>query len=77
MTKAGVTWWIAWLKGKPMIQRDVKSPTAPILFRPMLNCFLAFRESFNRFPEFNYEVQGVFQERVDGRIKFHTYIVRE
>jgi ornithine decarboxylase len=22
-------------------------------------------------------VQGVFQERVDGRIKFHTYVVRE
>ena len=28
-------------------------------------------------PGFNYEVQGVFQERVDGRIKFHTYVVRE
>jgi hypothetical protein len=23
------------------------------------------------------EVQGVFQERVNGRIKFHTYVVRE
>jgi hypothetical protein len=22
-------------------------------------------------------VQGVFDERVDGRIKFHTYVVRE
>ena len=39
--------------------------------------FLAFQESFNRFPGFNYEVQGVYQERVDGRIKFHTYVVRE
>jgi ornithine decarboxylase len=28
-------------------------------------------------PGFNYGVQGVFQERVDGRIKFHTYVVRE
>jgi ornithine decarboxylase len=45
--------------------------------RPMLDYFLAFEESFNRFPGFNYEVQGVFQERVDGRIKFHTYVVRE
>jgi len=34
-------------------------------------------ESFNRFPGFNYEVQGVFQERVEGRIKFFTYVVRE
>ncbi len=45
--------------------------------KPMLDYFLAFQESFNRFPGFNYEVQGVFQERVDGRIKFYTYVVRE
>jgi arginine/lysine/ornithine decarboxylase len=44
--------------------------------QPMLDYFRAFEESFNRFPGFNYEVQGVFQERVDGRIKFHTYVVR-
>lgn len=45
--------------------------------QPMLDYFLAFEESFNRFPGFNYEVQGVFQEKVDGRIRFHTYVVRE
>lgn len=45
--------------------------------RPMLDYFLTFEESFNRFPGFNYEVQGVYQERVEGRIKFHTYVVRE
>jgi len=45
--------------------------------QPMLEYFLAFEESFNRFPGFNYEVQGVYQERLDGRIKFHTYVVRE
>lgn len=45
--------------------------------RPMLEYFLTFEESFNRFPGFNYEVQGVYQEKVDGRIKFHTYVVRE
>jgi ornithine decarboxylase len=45
--------------------------------QPMLDYFHAFQESFNRFPGFNYEVQGVFQERVEGRIKFHTYVVRE
>jgi ornithine decarboxylase len=44
--------------------------------QPMLDYFRAFEESFNRFPGFNYEVQGVFQERVDGRITFHTYVVR-
>ena len=45
--------------------------------QPMLEYFLAFQESFNRFPGFNYEVQGIYQERVDGRIKFHTYAVRQ
>jgi ornithine decarboxylase len=45
--------------------------------QPMLDYFLAFQESFNRFPGFNYEVQGVFQEREDDRIKFYTYVVRE
>jgi len=45
--------------------------------QPMLDYFRAFEESFNRFPGFNYEVQGVFQERVDGRILFHSYVVRE
>jgi ornithine decarboxylase len=45
--------------------------------QPMRDYFMAFEESFNRFPGFNYEVQGVFQERIDGRIKFHTYVVRE
>jgi arginine/lysine/ornithine decarboxylase len=45
--------------------------------QPMLDYFMAFQESFNRFPGFNYEVQGVYQERVNGRIKFHTYVVRQ
>jgi len=45
--------------------------------RPMLEYFLTFQESFNRFPGFNYEVQGVFQEKADGRIRFYTYVVRE
>jgi ornithine decarboxylase len=45
--------------------------------QPMLDYFLAFQESFNRFPGFNYEVQGVYQQREDGRIRFYTYVVRE
>jgi ornithine decarboxylase len=38
---------------------------------------MAFQKWINRFPGFNYEVQGVFQERIDGRIKFYTYAVRQ
>jgi ornithine decarboxylase len=44
---------------------------------PMLDYFLAFEESFNRFPGFGYEVQGVYKEIVNGRITFFTYAVRE
>ena len=45
--------------------------------QPMLDYFLAFEESFNRFPGFGYEVQGVYKEIIDGRITFFTYAVRE
>lgn len=45
--------------------------------RPMIDYFLTFEESCNRFPGFSYEVQGVYQETVEGRIRFHTYVVRE
>jgi len=45
--------------------------------QPALDYFNAFEQSFNRFPGFSYEVQGVYQEMVEGRIKFHTYVVRE
>ncbi|HEX7811661.1 MAG TPA: ornithine decarboxylase [Burkholderiales bacterium] len=45
--------------------------------QPMMDYLAAFEESFNRFPGFNYEVQGIYQERIDGRIKFHTYVVKE
>jgi ornithine decarboxylase len=45
--------------------------------KPMLDYFMAFQESFNRFPGFNYEVQGVYQERENGRIRFYTYVVRQ
>jgi ornithine decarboxylase len=61
-----------------------KSPAGQLFFKhfgekaqPMLDYFHTFEESFNRFPGFNYEVQGVYQEIIDGRIKFYTYAVRE
>jgi ornithine decarboxylase len=43
----------------------------------MLDYFMAFQEWFNRFPGFNCEVQGVYQERVDDRINFYIYAVRD
>jgi len=45
--------------------------------QPMIDYFLAFEESCNRFPGFSYEVQGVYQVHEEGRIRFYTYVVRE
>ncbi len=45
--------------------------------QPMIDYFLTFEEAFNRFPGFAYEVQGVFQEIVDGRKTFFTYVVKD
>jgi ornithine decarboxylase len=45
--------------------------------QPMIDYFLAFEESCNRFPGFSYEVQGVYQESEGDRIRFYTYVIRE
>jgi len=45
--------------------------------QPMIDYFLAFEESCNRFPGFSYEVQGVYQESEGDRTRFYTYVVRE
>jgi ornithine decarboxylase len=45
--------------------------------KPMLDYFLVFEEAFNRFPGFEFEVQGVYADDVDGRVVFHTYVVQE
>ena len=45
--------------------------------KPMLDYFLVFQESFNRFPGFEFEVQGVYSEKIDGKVVFHTYVVKE
>ena len=33
--------------------------------------------TFNRFPGFEFEVQGVYADDIDGRVVFHTYVVQE
>jgi len=45
--------------------------------QPMIDYFLTFEESCNRFPGFSYEVQGVYQVVEDGRVTFYTYVVKE
>ena len=43
----------------------------------LIDYFLAFEASCNRFPGFSYEVQGVYQIAEDGKIRFYTYVVKE
>ncbi len=45
--------------------------------KPMIDYFLAFEESCNRFPGFSYEVQGVYQVPEDDKVRFYTYVVQE
>ena len=46
--------------------------------RPMLDYLKMFERSANLFPGFEAEIQGVFREiGPDGRVRFHTYVMRE
>jgi ornithine decarboxylase len=45
--------------------------------RPMVEYFRIFEEGCNRFPGFTYEVQGVYQDVHEGRVRFSTYVVKE
>jgi len=45
--------------------------------KPMTDYFRMFEESYARFPGFGNEINGVYQEEVDGEIKLFTYVVKE
>jgi arginine/lysine/ornithine decarboxylase len=45
---------------------------------PMIDYLLAFERAENLFPGLGTEIQGVYREiEADGRIRFHTYVVRD
>ena len=45
---------------------------------PMIEYLLAFEEAENRFPGLGTEIQGVYREPAEpGRVRYHTYVVRE
>ncbi len=45
---------------------------------PTIDYLLAFERAENEFPGLGTEIQGVYREpQADGRIRFHTYVVRE
>jgi ornithine decarboxylase len=45
--------------------------------KPMLDYFRMFEASYAKFPGFANEIQGVYGQEVDGRIKLFTYVVKE
>jgi ornithine decarboxylase len=46
--------------------------------QPMLDYLRMFERSANLFPGFDVEIQGVYRETAsDGKVRFHTYVVRE
>lgn len=75
-----------------MFPHSVKPLTIPIPFNKLLKVVAVVdqndpqtKQLLDHIGAENFEIavtdafdrQGVFQERVDGRIKFHTYVVRE
>ncbi|CEJ14622.1 Ornithine decarboxylase, inducible [bacterium YEK0313] len=46
--------------------------------QPMIDYLRMFEASFNRFPGFEVEIQGVYREfDASGRVRLHTYVVAE
>ncbi len=45
--------------------------------KPQLDYLRMFEESYARFPGFGNEINGFYQEVVDGRIKLYTYVIKE
>ena len=43
----------------------------------MIDFLKIFEENDNRFPGFEYEMQGIFRVEKDGRRVYHTYCIRE
>ena len=46
--------------------------------QPMIDYLKMFEASFNAFPGFEVEIQGVYREvDASGRVRLHTYVVSE
>ena len=67
-----------WLVYPPGIATIIPGERLGERARPMVDYLKAFEAACNRFPGFESEVQGLYRETgKDGRIRFHTYVVRE
>ena len=44
---------------------------------PMIDYLLSFERAENLFPGLGTEIQGVYREQEDGRVRYHTYVVKQ
>ena len=44
---------------------------------PMIDYLLSFERAENLFPGLGTEIQGVYRETEDGRVRYHTYVVKQ
>ncbi|ONG48984.1 amino acid decarboxylase [Pseudoroseomonas deserti] len=67
-----------WLVYPPGIATIIPGERLGNRAQPMVDYLKAFEAACNRFPGFESEVQGLYRETdAEGRIRFHTYVVRE
>ncbi|WP_159999297.1 Orn/Lys/Arg decarboxylase N-terminal domain-containing protein [Roseomonas sp. 18066] len=67
-----------WLVYPPGIATIIPGERLGERAQPMVDYLKAFEAACNRFPGFESEVQGLYRETdAEGRIRFHTYVVRE
>ena len=66
-----------WLVYPPGIATIVPGERITETARPMVEYLKAFEQASNLFPGFDTEVQGLYREVEDGRMRFYTYVVRE
>ncbi len=45
--------------------------------QPQIDYFMLFEETENLFPGFENEVQGVYREEENGKVRYYTYVVKE
>ena len=66
-----------WLVYPPGIATIVPGERLDARAAPMIAYLKAFERAANRFPGFDTEVQGLYREMQDGKMRFFTYVVRE
>ena len=66
-----------WLVYPPGIATIVAGERITETARPMVEYLKTFEDAANLFPGVDTEIQGLYREVENGKVRFHTYVVRE